>query len=432
MKRTRLLIQFLAAAALIVAAASCDNDDYSEKSPFDNSVYLNVAANSNAETFTFNRRVTTQTRSFAVKLAYPAHGSVTARIAVDPSLTDDYNARNATDYTPLPERYYSLSADEVTIAAGKTQSEDVELQFRYLDELEIDATYVCPVAITAAEGVEVMQGARVMYWLVRRSSAITTAINLKNVYVAVPGFDKGSPTASVVNGLTALTYECIIRVNAFQKEISSIMGIEQYVMMRIGDASFPNRQLQTQTTVGKFPEASNQKLLQAGQWYHVALTWDLPSKTICFYVDGELQSISEVHGKSDLTEINLGDKAADNEFGNGGDFNFYFGRSYGESHDPSRMFDGELCEARIWSEARSVEQIRAMMYDVPDPASQPTLCAYWKFDEGTGTVIEDKSGHGNNGIVIPYWTDSSHSATYPKTDAELWPSGIEVPKLSWE
>ena len=271
-----------------------------------------------------------------------------------------------------------------------------------------------------------------MFWLVRRSSAITTAINLKDVYVAVPGFDKGSPTADVVNNLSAVTMECIIRVNNFQSEISSLMGVEQYFMMRIGDANFPNQQLQTQTTFGKFPEASKQKLLQTGRWYHVALTWDIPSQTICFYVDGELQSISTAHGKSDLTAINLGDKAPDDEFGNGGDFNFYFGRSYGESHDRSRMFDGDLCEARIWSVARTQDELRATMYDVPDPANQPGLCAYWKFDEGTGTIIEDKTGRGNNARVIPYWTDATHATACPKTDAQLWPSGIEVPKLTWD
>ena len=166
--------------------------------------------------------------------------------------------------------------------------------------------------------------------LVRRSSAITTAMNLKNVYVTVPGFDKGSPTADVVNNLSSVTMEAIIRVNSFQQEISSIMGIEQYFLMRIGDSNFPNQQLQVQSTFGKFPESSKQKLLLPGEWYHVALTWDLANTTIAFYVNGQLQSISNVHGKSDLTTISLGDKAPDDEFGNGGDFNFYFGRSYGE------------------------------------------------------------------------------------------------------
>ena len=277
-----------------------------------------------------------------------------------------------------------------------------------------------------------MDGSRTMYYLVRRSSAITTAMNLKNVYVAVPGFDKGSPTADVVNNLSAITMEAIIRVNSFQKEISSIMGIEQYYLMRIGDANFPNQQLQVQSTFGKFPEASKQKLLLAGEWYHVALTWDLANATIAFYVNGQLQSISNAHGKSDLTSINLGDKVPDDEFGNGGDFNFYFGRSYGESHDISRQFDGEICEARIWSVARTAEQIWQNMYDIPNPTEEPNLCAYWKFDEGTGLKVVDRTGHGNDAKVIPYWKGSDHTEVYSKTDADLWPSGIEVPKVNQE
>lgn len=430
--RIHKLYQCLAAATLLLLPVACDNTDYSDHSPFDNSAYLNVAATKNAETFTFNRKVTNQTKTFTVKLSYPSGEDVKVNLKVDPSLIAVYNAKNDTHYEMLSAEHYQLSQESVTIPAGKITSDEVSIKFLKLDELEIDATYLCPLSISGAEGVGVMDGSRTMYYLVRRSSAITTAINLKNVYVTVPGFDKGSPTADVVNNLSAITMEAIIRVNSFQKEISSIMGIEQYYLMRIGDASFPNQQLQVQSTFGKFPEASKQKLLLAGEWYHVALTWDLANATIAFYVNGQLQSISNAHGKSDLTSINLGDKAPDDEFGNGGDFNFYFGRSYGESHDISRQFDGEICEARIWSVARTAEQIWQNMYDIPNPTEELNLCAYWKFDEGTGLKVVDRTGHGNDAKVIPYWKGSDHTEVYSKTDADLWPSGIEVPKVNQE
>ena len=430
--RIHKLYQCFAAAVLLFLPVACDNTDYSEKSPFDNSAYLNIAASKNTETFTFNRKVTSQTKTFAVKLSYPAGDDVKVSLKVDASLTSEYNAKNDTHYEILPAEHYQLSKDRVVVPAGKTTSEEVSIKFLKLDELEIDATYLCPLSIGGAEGVGVMDGSRTMYYLVRRSSAITTAMNLKNVYVTVPGFDKGSPTADVVNNLSSVTMEAIIRVNSFQQEISSIMGIEQYFLMRIGDSNFPNQQLQVQSTFGKFPESSKQKLLLPGEWYHVALTWDLANTTIAFYVNGQLQSISNVHGKSDLTTISLGDKAPDDEFGNGGDFNFYFGRSYGESHDISRQFDGEICEARIWNVARTQEQIWENMYDIPDPAEEPALCAYWKFDEGTGMEVEDRTGHGNNAKVVPYWKASDHVEAYSKTDAELWPSGIEVPKINNE
>ena len=430
--RIHKLYQCLAAATLLLLPVACDNTDYSDHSPFDNSAYLNVAATKNAETFTFNRKVTNQTKTFTVKLSYPSGEDVKVNLKVDPSLIAVYNAKNDTHYEMLSAEHYQLSQESVTIPAGKITSDEVSIKFLKLDELEIDATYLCPLSISGAEGVGVMDGSRTMYYLVRRSSAITTAMNLKNVYVAVPGFDKGSPTADVVNNLSAITMEAIIRVNSFQKEISSIMGIEQYYLMRIGDANFPNQQLQVQSTFGKFPEASKQKLLLAGEWYHVALTWDLANATIAFYVNGQLQSISNAHGKSDLTSINLGDKAPDDEFGNGGDFNFYFGRSYGESHDISRQFDGEICEARIWSVARTAEQIWQNMYDIPNPTEELNLCAYWKFDEGTGLKVVDRTGHGNDAKVIPYWKGSDHTEVYSKTDADLWPSGIEVPKVNQE
>lgn len=430
--RIHKLYQCLAAATLLFLPVACDNTDYSDHSPFDNSAYLNVAATKNAETFTFNRKVTNQTKTFTVKLSYPSGEDVKVNLKVDPSLIAVYNAKNDTHYEMLSAEHYQLSQEFVTIPAGKITSDEVSIKFLKLDELEIDATYLCPLSISGAEGVGVMDGSRTMYYLVRRSSAITTAINLKNVYVTVPGFDKGSPTADVVNNLSAVTMEAIIRVNSFQQEISSIMGIEMYLQMRLGDASFPNQQLQVQTTYGKFPDASKQKLLLAGEWYHVALTWDLATTTIAYYVNGQLQSISTSHGKSDLTSISLGDKEPDDEFGNGGDHNFYFGRSYTLSHDLSRQFDGEICEARIWSVARTQEQIYQSMYDIPNPAAEPTLRAYWKFDEGTGLEVEDRTGHGNNAKVVPYWKDSNHTEAYSKADAELWPSGIEVPKINNE
>ena len=430
--RIHKLYQCLAAATLLFLPVACDNTDYSDHSPFDNSAYLNVAATKNAETFTFNRKVTNQTKTFTVKLSYPSGEDVKVNLKVDPSLIAVYNAKNDTHYEMLSAEHYQLSQESVTIPAGKITSDEVSIKFLKLDELEIDATYLCPLSISGAEGVGVMDGSRTMYYLVRRSSAITTAINLKNVYVTVPGFDKGSPTADVVNNLSAVTMEAIIRVNSFQPEISSIMGIEMYLQMRLGDASFPNQQLQVQNTYGKFPDASKQKLLLAGEWYHVALTWDLATTTIAYYVNGQLQSISTSHGKSDLTSISLGDKEPDDEFGNGGDHNFYFGRSYTLSHDLSRQFDGEICEARIWSVARTQEQIYQNMYDIPNPTAEPTLRAYWKFDEGTGLEVVDRTGNGNNAKVVPYWKDSNHTEAYSKTDAELWPSGIEVPKINNE
>lgn len=68
------------------------------------------------------------------------------------------------------------------------------------------------------------------------------------------GIRQGSPTADVVNNLTAIQWSNHTD-NQFDDEtdISSIMGIEQYLCVRLGDTGFPHRQLQVQTLWVNFP-----------------------------------------------------------------------------------------------------------------------------------------------------------------------------------
>ena len=117
--RIHKLYQCFAAAVLLFLPVACDNTDYSEKSPFDNSAYLNIAASKNTETFTFNRKVTSQTKTFAVKLSYPAGDDVKVSLKVDASLTSEYNAKNDTHYEILPAEHYQFSKDRVVVPAGK-------------------------------------------------------------------------------------------------------------------------------------------------------------------------------------------------------------------------------------------------------------------------------------------------------------------------
>ena len=120
--RIHKLYQCFAAAVLLFLLVACDNTDYSEKSPFDNSAYLNVAASKNTETFTFNRKVTSQTKTFTVKLSYPAGDDSKVSLKVDPSLVGVYNAKNDTHYEMLPAEHYQLSQESVTIPAGKKEA----------------------------------------------------------------------------------------------------------------------------------------------------------------------------------------------------------------------------------------------------------------------------------------------------------------------
>ena len=190
-----------------------------------------------------------------------------------------------------------MSAQQTTIPQGDITSAPVTINFTGLTELDIDASYLLPITIDQVSGgMSVLNGSKSICYIVRRSSAITTAVSLKNNYFEVPGFDAGSPTADVVNNIKQLTYEAIIRVNNFKtdefpkKDIATIMGIEQYCLFRIGDAGFPLQQLQFSSPgENKFPNADTGKLLQPSEWYHVAVVYDTEKKTAVIYVDGHEQ-----------------------------------------------------------------------------------------------------------------------------------------------
>lgn len=395
---------------LLLPMTACDNKDYSKDSPFGNSVYINAAKVKDVAIFTFNNVKQVGEQQLSAELAFPAEQDINVNFQVDPSLADHYNAKLGSNYAVLDSKFYKFSAQDVIIPAGKVTSEIITINFSNLTDLEIDVTYLLPVTIkNASGGIGMLDGSKTICYLIRRSSAITTAVSLTNNYFEVPGFEAGSPTADVVNGLKQLTFEAVIRVNKFDPltEISTIMGIEQYCLFRFGDSRFPRQQLQFAANEIKFPNADDTKYLQPGEWYHVAVTYDTEAKTAIIYVDGKEQSRIENYGTGE--PINLGKQKK-------GDFMFKIGHSYGEPDDMSRQLNGEICEVRIWNVVRSQEEVYKYMYDV-DPTA-PGLKAYWKFNEGNGNnTAKDFTGNGNDAVAY--------------NDA-VWPAGIDVPQKNKE
>lgn len=394
----------------LLSVTACDNKDYSKDSPFDNSVYIDAAKVKDVANFTFNNIKQTGEQQISAVLAYPTEQDINVNLQVDPSLASRYNARLGNNYAVLDSEFYKFSTHDVVIPAGKVTSEIVTINFSNLTDLEIDATYLLPITIKqVSSGMGMLDGSKTICYVVRRSSAITTAVSLANNYFEIPGFEAGSPTADVVNGLKQLTFEAVVRVNKFDPltEISSIMGIEQYCLFRFGDSGFPRQQLQFAANEVKFPKADDAKYLQPGEWYHVAVTYDTEAKTAVMYVDGKEQSRIENYGSGE--PIDLGKQKK-------GDFMFKIGHSYGERDDMTRQLNGEICEVRIWNVIRSQEEIYKNMYDVAPTTSG--LKAYWKFNEGKGNnTAKDFTENGNDAVAYAN---------------AVWPSGIEVPQKNKE
>ena len=437
MKLRRTYLYFVSAAFILLAG--CESD-YENRYPFDNAAYIDVAETSSDNNVTFKKTVTQLDRELSAVLISPAKENIEVTFGIDPSLAATYNAKHDTKYAVLDESYYEFPERTATVEAGKSVSEPLTIHFKNLDQLDIDATQLLPVTIVSAGGgLSTLSGSQTVYYLVRRSSAITTAAVLTDNWIDVPAFDKAG-TADCVNGLTAVTYEAIVRVHDFhyagptssyiEEKLSTIMGVEQHLLLRIGDASFPRQQLQfdgsgdsAQTPgFGKFPKKDEAKLLNAGEWYHIAATYSYATREVCLYVNGKLQSKGSDLGNAASTPFNLAGRAfydlylqdpeTYKDYKDWGNFRQFF---LGKSYDDSRQLNGDITEVRVWNVARNEQEIWDNMYDV-DPQT-PGLIGYWKFDEGAGNVIKDWTGNGNDAVA--------------EKDLE-WPEGIEVPQLNKE
>ena len=440
----RYIITLFVLLGALTACERYDADDHK----FGNVVYLNVSQTSPVQLATFSNNRETYDCTLQAALTYPAAQDVQVSLAVDPSLVAAYNARYGTAWPMLDEKYYTLSAAETTIAAGRTVSDPVTLQLRELmgegeeqtGALPLDETFLVPVRISGAS-MDVLRGSDVAYYVVKRSSAITVAAQLgEGNWINFPTLDKYGTNSSAWNGLTAMTYEALIYIDQFATtdaeglpvNISSVLGVEQYLLLRIGDTNFERQQLQfdgsgSGSQFGKFPGKDATKNLEAGRWYHVACTYDQATQTVRIYVDGRIQSEQSGVGiatQSEDNRINLAMRALydyylnnpteDNEKKYGGfvdAYQFFIGKSY----DEKRPLNGKIAEARVWSVARTPEQIWENMYNVENPADDPTLLGYWKFNEGAGNTVRDYSMYGNDGVAESDIT---------------WPAGIEIPKIN--
>lgn len=438
----------IAAVAIPVVFAACDNYE-ADDHKFGNAVYLDVSETSAVQVTSVNNNRPTHDCKLQAELLYPAEQDISVTIEVDPSLVAAYNTRYGTQWPMLDDKYYELSDGNVTIAAGKTTSDIATLRLKELmgqgddqtGALPIDETYLVPVRIGHAS-MDVLDGSDIAYYVVKRSSAITTAAQLTDNWIEFPTLDKYSEHSKVWNGLTAATYEAFIYIDDFRTandlgnpvNISSIMGVEQYLLLRIGDTNFERQQLQFDgsgggSSFGKIPKKDAKKNLEKGRWYHVACTYDQESRTARIYVDGKIQSEATgvgVAAPSEKNRINLAMRALYDQWNTAPDadkskyedykgyneaYQFFIGRSY----DNDRPLNGKIAEVRVWSVARTPEQIWENLYEIKNPQDEETLIGYWKFNDGAGNTVKDYSRYGNDGVA--------------KNDI-VWPQGIEIPKLN--
>lgn len=149
-------------------------------------------------------------------------------------------------------------------------------------------------------------------------------------------------------------------------------------------------------------------------WYHVALTRDITTRVINFYVNGELLSSDSY--TQDIT---------------GGTTNISSIGGLGLIPDNLFNFVGEIDEVRVWEEVRDVATINANK-DVPFLDDKTGLFGWWHLDEPTGSTAYDASCNNYNGTYDVSPSPVESKALHPFAVQDLLISAIDNPvTLSW-
>lgn len=300
--------------------------------------------------------------------------NVTVNVKVSPELVAAYNDLTGKAYEFLPEGSFELSSNNLLIENGSNVSEIAYFSILSLDNFTEGTIYCVPITIAKTDAdIDVLEASKTIYLIINRT-IITQAVNLNGSNYFAVDFESDPTLKSV----PALTMECRVYLTKFQTAnpyISSVMGIEEDFLLRFGDVSIANNQLQLAGGLinGKKYPVSSATYFSAGQWYHIAVVYN--GSKMSLYVNGVLDSYTDAEtGGIDLTYNFVG--------------NFYIGYSAG-----GRKMFGYISEARVWTRALSAAELQSNLCYV-DPTANGLL-AYWRFNatDDNGN-IPDLTGHG--------------------------------------
>ena len=402
MKRN--LFTYILAAAVLAGCGSSDS--------FENKLFINGDNMRNEVRVAVDEKVTTVTKTVTVAVAQPLGESIDVSFVESPELLDTYRRAY---YDPeaelLPAGHCDLSSLKAVIKAGDVTSGGTDICFVGLGEnggLDYDRKYVLPVSIIS-DALDVLPSARTMYFVVRRASLVNVASGMKS-NCAWP--DWGDLAA--VHDMESFTFEALLCGTAFDNEshVHTVMGIEDKFLVRVGDAGIPGGQLQVAWAAynddglrfrGNLTGPEMQ--LKPGQWYHIAVTFDggadkTDGADVKVYFNGRLRGAGKCAAKDDsgktmpITKVDFMIPHSDEM--DGKPRCFWLGYSY----DSKRSFDGMMSEVRVWNRALTADEINAPSHFYtlyPDSSTglfPESLVAYWKFDEGTGKTVTDRSASG--------------------------------------
>ena len=296
--------------------------------------------------------------------AVSSNTNVTYSVA-DSSLINEYNAKYGTNYLMIDTKNVSLSATSSTIPGGTLYADKVEMTVSNLDEMQAGKSYIVPISVQS-NSLPTTPGGYVTFFIIQKPIKITKAGSFWSDYISIK-FPAGTYFKS-------FTYEAIIKASQFTDN-NTIMGNEGIMILRIGDegGGIPRGIVQIAGNQNYYTKDK----LKPNTWYHVACTYDQGSGKTAIYVNG-----------NKWAESGWAIPGFDPNYGVG----FYIGKISGFQWG-ERPFFGYMSEVRVWSVARTQNQLKNNMLNV-DPKSEG-LELYYKLDgseQVEGRTIKDATG----------------------------------------
>lgn len=374
MKKT---IKIFALGLLSAALFSCQD---AALPVIENMVYISDAAKGSFSSVTMSEGETELL--FSVRLAQPVEEDVKVSVIVDPSILENYNKTNATNFRHVAADNLEVPALAV-IPAGSVSSDPVKVVISSFETM--GAQYAVSFKITSNGNVPVAEA----------SSQYIVQL-MKPLKQLVPKFS--SANAMSVNpstedwGLELMNYtlEWWVKMSALNINNQAIINSgsnynedNSELYIRFGDLiyssgwSYDNRFLQIKTMGGQFDTGNPTAgyALSAGKWYHFALTYDGNSGENILYQDGVAVNTLKT-GAGRAMKMDRFQMCSS-------------GAQYFPNH-------AEMCQVRLWKTTRTADQIIKNMRSEVE-YTNPDLIMYIPMNEGPGaTVLSDVTGNGHD------------------------------------
>ncbi len=382
-----------------------------EERLFENKVFIAADSFKNEVRVAVDEDIKTMERSISVAVAQPEDRDIEVSFVEKPEYLETYRqAFYDEEAELLPAANYDLGDLKALIRKGAVKSDPVSFSFTNLGKENLDYTksYVLPVSIVC-DALPVLERSKTMYFVIKKASLVNVVADM-NTNMAWPEWG----SFEQVKNLRKFTMEALINFHAFnnKSKIHTIMGVEDCFLIRVGDVTIPTNQIQVAAayrdeegnSIYRKDVTSAALQLKTDRWYHLAVTFD--EGQIKVYLDGKEKASGSVNPIANrpnpdveggleavrFDAVNMMVPHSDES--DGKPRCFWIGYSY----DKDRSLDGMITEARVWNKVLTEEEINAPghYYKLYDFEKDPSLLAYWKFNEGTGKNVKDYSMYGND------------------------------------